>query len=68
MTVTVERIGQKVAGEQREELKALRCIFYPFIFLYACMCESYIFHSQCGQGVQCVEGSGVHGGDLVVVE
>lgn len=26
------------------------------------------FYSQCGQGMQCVEGSGVHGGDLVVIE
>lgn len=37
--------------------------------IYIChICGLCCLHSQCGQGVQRVEGSGVHGGNLVVIE
>lgn len=43
-------------------------LFYFFAFIFCHICWLYCLHSQCGQGVQRVEGSGVHGGYLVVIE
>lgn len=37
-------------------------------FLCVCICVRARAHSQGGQGVKRVKGSGVHGGDLVVVQ
>lgn len=41
VTVTVERIGQKVAGEQREESKVQRCFFCLYICIHLWVCVSY---------------------------
>ena len=66
MTVTVEGVGQKVAGEQRQRLEMLMVsVLFLCISLYVSSCAEC---SQRGQGVQCVEGARVHRGDLVVVE
>lgn len=44
------------------------CSLWIAILVFFYITVPCCFHSQCGQGVQRVEGSGVHGGDLVVVE
>lgn len=64
VTVTVEGISEKVSGEQRREGAQghMGCISIFVHLLKACL------YSQCGQRVQRVEGTGVHRGDLVVVE
>lgn len=70
VTVTVEGIGQKVAGKQRVQLEMLT-VFFLCVCVFICiciMCPRVCVRSQRGQGVQRVECSGVHGGDLVVVE
>lgn len=64
VTVTVEGIGQKIAGKRRETLGV---VFVCVSVSVHCMHDERV-NSQRGQRVQCVEGSRVHGGDLVVVE
>lgn len=60
VTVTVEGVGQKVAEENKHGVgKDNGCVR---------KCVLQCVRSQRGQGVQSVKGSGVDGGDLVVVE
>lgn len=46
MTVTVEGIGQEVAGEQRQELEMLTVFVCVCVFLYSmCLPDSVCTHS-----------------------
>lgn len=69
MTVTVEWIGQKVAEKKEVQLEIMIFRVCAFFVCYVMMlCVLDCVHSQRGQGVQRVECSRAHGGDLVVVE
>lgn len=64
VAVAVEGVGQQVAGKTKAALREKLTCFHIIQTVCVCVCA----HSQGGQGVQCVEGPGVHGGDLVVVQ
>lgn len=70
VTVTVEGIGQKVAGKKTSAIGDDLFFFVCVDFLCYVMILSVLecVHSQRGQGVQRVKRSWVHGGDLVVIE
>lgn len=62
VTVAVEWISQEVSREENDERLKTTEGFAAHLALADCL------SSQRGQRVQRVERSGVHGGDLVVVE